>query len=91
MPADSRRSARLARLARLLAKLLIEAASLFLKLFRGAPVDPKTDDVAKCNYCPYRSFCNRGVKAGDGLDAELETEAEELFDINFEQIGEIEF
>jgi CRISPR/Cas system-associated exonuclease Cas4 (RecB family) len=52
---------------------------------------PKTDDVTKCNYCPYRSFCNRGVKAGNGLDAELETEAEELFDINFEQIGEIEF
>ncbi|MFN8411260.1 MAG: PD-(D/E)XK nuclease family protein [Anaerolineales bacterium] len=52
---------------------------------------PKTDEVAKCNYCPYRSYCNRGIKAGDGLDAELETEAEELFDINFEQIGEIEF
>lgn len=52
---------------------------------------PKTDEVAKCSYCPYRSYCNRGIKAGDGLDAELETEAEELFDINFEQIGEIEF
>jgi hypothetical protein len=52
---------------------------------------PKTDEVAKCNYCPYRSFCNRGIKAGNGLDTELETEAEELFDINFEQIGEIEF
>ncbi|MCZ2122210.1 MAG: PD-(D/E)XK nuclease family protein [Anaerolineales bacterium] len=52
---------------------------------------PKTDEVSKCSYCPYRSFCNRGVKAGDGLDAEIESEAEELFDINFEQIGEIEF
>ncbi len=52
---------------------------------------PKTDDAAKCGYCPYRSHCNRGVRAGDALDAELETEAEELFDINFEQIGEIEF
>jgi CRISPR/Cas system-associated exonuclease Cas4 (RecB family) len=59
----------------------IKTASLF----------PLTDDVSKCNYCPYRSYCNRGVRAGDAADAELETEAEELFDINFEQIGEIAF
>jgi CRISPR/Cas system-associated exonuclease Cas4 (RecB family) len=52
---------------------------------------PKTDEVSKCSYCPYRSYCNRGVRAGDALDAEFETEAEELFDINFEQVGEIEF
>ncbi|RJP49876.1 MAG: PD-(D/E)XK nuclease family protein [Anaerolineaceae bacterium] len=52
---------------------------------------PKTDDTARCSYCPYRSYCNRGSRAGDAPDAELETEAEELFDINFEQIGEIEF
>jgi CRISPR/Cas system-associated exonuclease Cas4 (RecB family) len=52
---------------------------------------PKTDDVSKCNYCPYRSYCDRGIRAGDAADAELETEAEELFDINFEQIGEIAF
>lgn len=52
---------------------------------------PLTDDVTKCNYCPYRSYCNRGIRAGEGEDTELEIEAEELFDINFEQIGEIEF
>lgn len=52
---------------------------------------PKTDDASKCSYCPYRSYCNRGIRAGDATDAELETEAEELFDINFEQIGEIAF
>jgi len=52
---------------------------------------PKTDEVSKCSYCPYRSYCNRGIRAGDTADAELETEAEELFDINFEQIGEIAF
>jgi CRISPR/Cas system-associated exonuclease Cas4 (RecB family) len=52
---------------------------------------PKTDEVSKCSYCPYRSYCNRGIRAGDVADAELETEAEELFDINFEQIGEIAF
>lgn len=58
---------------------------------KSATQFPKTDDTNKCLYCPYRSYCNRGIKAGDALDAELETEAEELFDINFEQIGEIEF
>ena len=52
---------------------------------------PKTDEVSKCSYCPYRSYCNRGIRAGDAADAELEIEAEELFDINFEQIGEIAF
>jgi len=52
---------------------------------------PKTDEASKCSYCPYRSYCNRGIRAGDAADAELETEAEELFDINFEQIGEIAF
>jgi CRISPR/Cas system-associated exonuclease Cas4 (RecB family) len=50
---------------------------------------PLTDDRAKCSYCPYRSYCDRGVRAGDVEQAEAETEAEELFDVNFEQIGEI--
>ena len=57
----------------------------------GASDFPKTDQVSKCSYCPYRSYCNRGIRAGDAADAGLETEAEELFDINFEQIGEIAF
>jgi CRISPR/Cas system-associated exonuclease Cas4 (RecB family) len=57
----------------------------------SASTYPKTEDTTRCSYCPYRSYCNRGSRAGDTLDAELETEAEELFDINFEQVGEIEF
>lgn len=57
----------------------------------SASIFPLTDEAAKCNYCPYRSYCNRGIRAGDGTDAEIETEAEELFNINFEQIGEISF
>jgi hypothetical protein len=52
---------------------------------------PLTDDRTKCSYCPYRSYCDRGIRAGDVGDAEAETEAEELFDVNFEQIGEIAF
>jgi CRISPR/Cas system-associated exonuclease Cas4 (RecB family) len=50
-----------------------------------------TEESARCNYCPYRSYCARGIRAGDAADAELESEAEEIFDINFEQIGEIAF
>ena len=52
---------------------------------------PKTDDTALCKFFPYRSYCNRGITAGDAADMETESEAEELFDINFEQIGEIAF
>ncbi|HKI52856.1 MAG TPA: PD-(D/E)XK nuclease family protein [Anaerolineales bacterium] len=60
---------------------------------------PLTDDRTKCSYCPYRSYCDRGVHAGDMEQADADTstelstgpEAEELFDVNFEQIGEIEF
>jgi CRISPR/Cas system-associated exonuclease Cas4 (RecB family) len=52
---------------------------------------PKTDDRQKCSYCPYRSYCDRGIRAGDMVDAEAEMDREELFDVNFEQIGEIEF
>jgi CRISPR/Cas system-associated exonuclease Cas4 (RecB family) len=52
---------------------------------------PLTDDRTKCSYCPYRSYCDRGIRAGDVGDAETEMEAEELFDVNFEQIGEIAF
>ena len=50
---------------------------------------PLTDDRTKCSYCPYRSYCDRGIRAGDIDHAEVEMEAEELFDVNFEQIGEI--
>lgn len=55
----------------------------------GASSYPLTDDRTKCLYCPYRSYCDRGVRAGDVDQAEAESEAEELFDVNFEQIGEI--
>jgi len=54
---------------------------------------PLTEDRTKCLYCPYRSYCERGVRAGDmdQADPQGEIEAEELFDVNFEQIGEIAF
>ena len=52
---------------------------------------PLTEDRQKCLFCTYRSYCERGVRAGDAEQAEAEMEAEELFDVNFEQIGEIAF
>jgi CRISPR/Cas system-associated exonuclease Cas4 (RecB family) len=52
---------------------------------------PLTDDRQKCAYCTYRSYCERGIRAGDMDQAEAEMEAESLFDVNFEQIGEIAF
>ncbi|MGE5641471.1 MAG: PD-(D/E)XK nuclease family protein [Byssovorax cruenta] len=59
----------------------VESASSYLR----------TEDRQKCVFCTYRSYCERGIKAGDWLDAETEMQAEELFDVNFEQIGEIAF
>ena len=58
-----------------------------------ASLYPLTDNRTKCLYCPYRSYCERGVRAGDmeQADPSGEMEVEELFDVNFEQIGEIEF
>ena len=56
------------------------------------PHFPMTGDKKKCSYCPYRSYCNRGGKAGllDESDVEMETSSTE-FNLNFEQIAEIEF
>ncbi|MBN2048416.1 MAG: PD-(D/E)XK nuclease family protein [Anaerolineaceae bacterium] len=56
---------------------------------------PLTDDERRCKYCQYRSFCERGISAGSASEAtELDEDwfAEtDSFEINFEQIGEIEF
>jgi len=52
---------------------------------------PLTEDRQKCLFCTYRSYCERGIQAGNFEQAEAEMEAEELFDVNFEQIGEIAF
>ena len=52
---------------------------------------PLTEDEKMCRFCIYRSYCNRGAQAGQLDEAEAEMESETAFDINFEQIGEIEF
>jgi RecB family exonuclease len=53
---------------------------------------PLTDELKRCNYCPFRSYCDRGEKAGTMIEAEEETEStSNEFKLNFEQIAEIEF
>ncbi|MCC6301068.1 MAG: PD-(D/E)XK nuclease family protein [Anaerolineales bacterium] len=74
-----------------LTKLADEIQNALRQAQGGASSYPLTDDATRCLYCPYRSYCQRGVRAGDADQAEMETEAEELFDVNFEQVGEIEF
>jgi hypothetical protein len=52
-----------------------------------------TPDEKKCMFCNFRSLCDRGEKAGDWNDMEYIpiNEAPMQNDLNFEQIGEIEF
>jgi CRISPR/Cas system-associated exonuclease Cas4 (RecB family) len=49
---------------------------------------PMTENEKLCNYCVYRSLCDRGISAGDGDDIEITTTID---DIDLEQIQEIEF
>jgi hypothetical protein len=50
---------------------------------------PLATDESRCSYCVYRSLCNRGISAGDG-SLEMETENLEGFDLDIDQIQEIE-
>ena len=52
---------------------------------------PQTENRNTCIYCPYRSYCDRGVQAGDFENIDAEMEVDVSFDVKFEQIGEIEF
>lgn len=51
-----------------------------------------TDNEKLCKFCQYRSLCNRGIKPGSIQEEEtvgLDLFAEEIIDIDIEQIGEI--
>ena len=52
---------------------------------------PLTEDEKTCRFCVYRSYCDRGSQAGAMDETEAEMESEAAFDVNFEQISEIEF
>lgn len=54
---------------------------------RSATDFPRTEDEQHCRFCIYRSYCERGVVAGEG-----EQEGEGTgWEIDFEQIQEIAF
>lgn len=55
-----------------------------------------TTDTHRCKFCTYRSLCDRGVKAGNLEDMTESTSIDEPgdmldFDLDFDQIAEIEF
>jgi CRISPR/Cas system-associated exonuclease Cas4 (RecB family) len=53
---------------------------------------PMVEDKKSCTYCVYRSFCDRGAKAG--WVAELVEEPQEILDVlalDWEQIAEIQY
>ncbi len=60
---------------------------------KSDPIFPLTPDVKRCLFCTYRSLCNRGVKPGDmqHLEAWGEAESDDEVNLDFDQIGEIEF
>ena len=51
----------------------------------------QTRDAQKCGFCVYRSYCERGIRAAEGSPEETDSLASSLFNLNFEQIGEIAF
>jgi hypothetical protein len=50
-----------------------------------------TADEKRCQFCTYRSLCNRGVQAGNMNDMDEAPEPAPLADFDFEQIAEIAF
>ena len=52
---------------------------------------PLTSDLRRCAYCVYRSLCERGARAGDLDQAEVDLGEGLSLGLDFEQIAEIEF
>ena len=52
-----------------------------------------TPNEELCRYCIYRSLCSRGKSAGayQGWEEEAFASSDQPLDLDFEQIGEIEF
>jgi hypothetical protein len=78
-----------------LASLIEEIKELALSLSKGLGDEDfsLTVQERRCRYCPYRSLCQRGVRAGAFDEAEDELEWDDDFEIalDFEQIAEIEY
>lgn len=52
---------------------------------------PLTDNVNRCQFCSYRSLCDRGSQAGDLGHFDPEFSGTETIEIDFNEIDEIEF
>lgn len=57
----------------------------------AAEAFPLTEDRNMCRFCVYRSYCDRGREAGDWTELESDADAPVEFNINLEQIAEMEF
>lgn len=70
---------------------LIHALIAEIEALDDSPA-PLTENEKRCRFCVYRSLCDRGVTAGplDEMDAAEPAETFD-FDLDFEQIAEIEF
>ena len=78
-----------------LASLIEEIKELALSPSKGLRDEDfaLTTQERRCRYCPYRSLCQRGTRAGPFDEAEDEPEWGDDFEIalDFEQIAEIEY
>ena len=52
---------------------------------------PLTEDRKQCRFCVYRSLCDRGERAGPLQEADDQSSDISPFDLDFEQVGEMEF
>jgi len=68
------------------AEALSEAGSL------GGDLFPLTGRTERCAFCNFRSLCERGERAGSSVgEEEQEQDFVQEFNLDFEQIAEIEF
>jgi CRISPR/Cas system-associated exonuclease Cas4 (RecB family) len=61
---------------------------------KSEAVFPLTPDIKLCQFCTYRSLCNRGIKPGELPEVEEMPEPDRSSDdvsLDYEQIGEIEY
>ncbi len=52
---------------------------------------PMTGDRNMCRFCNFRSYCDRGRQAGQGLESDSDSNVDAPFEMNLEQIAEVEF
>ena len=71
-----------------------EIERVILDITNRRPGDfPLTANEQRCQFCRYRSLCQRGVQAGDWQNQETSEEQNSGsgFDLDFDQIAEIDF